>query len=99
VNDRSIRPDESLAAFEQRRAAAANGQAVAPLPPKPPFPGQWIILGPRTRAQLARVLEQAPLSVPVLVALLEQSGSAPEQGWNLVLEAAHLEPADTPPKG
>jgi hypothetical protein len=102
VNDLSIRPDESVAAFEQRRAAAAaapaNGQAVEPLPPAG-RPAQWIVLGPRTRQQLARVLEQAPLSVAVLVALLEQSGAAPEEGWNLVLGEAHLEPAGTPPKG
>jgi hypothetical protein len=99
MTDRSIRPDESVAAFEQRLAAleaAPNGTTVEPLPPAGP-PAQWIVLGPRTRQQLARVLEQAPLSVAVLVALLEQSGAAPEEGWNLVLGEAHLEPVA--PKG
>lgn len=80
-------------------APPANGQAVVPLPPTGP-PAQWIVLGPRTRAQLAHVLEQAPLAVAVLVALLEQSGATPEQGWTLVLEGVHLEPAvPRPPNG
>jgi hypothetical protein len=99
VNDLSIRPDESVAALEQRRAAAptTNGQAVAPLPPAGP-PNQWIVLGPRTLQQLARlVLEQAPLSATVLVALLETSGVPPGVEYQLVLEGAHLEPVT--PKG
>jgi hypothetical protein len=74
-----------------------NGAQVAPLPPETPH--QWIILGPRTRAHLARVLEQSPLANPVLVALLETSGVPEGAGYRLVISAAHLEPAppETPP--
>ena len=70
-------------------------------PPSPATPNghpkdAWIVVGPRTRAHLARVLEQSPLSNAVLVALLEQSGVHEGQGFRLVVDACHLEP-ETPP--
>jgi hypothetical protein len=76
-------------------AAPTNGQAVAPT--LADATGQWIVLGPRTRQQLARVLEQVPLSAAVLVALLETSGVPEGMEYQLVVEAAHLEPVV--PKG
>ena len=59
--------------------AAPNGHA-----------GAWIVVGPRTRAHLARVLEQS--LAPVWVALLETSGVPEGQAWKLVVSEAHLEP-------
>ena len=47
-------------------------------------------MGPRTRAHLARVLEQS--LAPVWVALLETSGVPEGQGWRLVVGKRHLEP-------
>lgn len=56
----------------------------------------WIVVGPRTRAQMALQLERA-FGV-VLLALLETSGVPDGQAYRLVLEAAHLEPVrETPP--
>lgn len=74
-------------ALPQTAPPEANG--VAPLAPTGP-PTQWIVLGPRTRAQMARVLE--PQLAAVWVALLEHAGAAEGQGYALVIDAAHLEP-------
>jgi hypothetical protein len=76
-------------------APPTNGAAVAPLPPDRP-PGQWLVVGPRTRQLLARGCEGAPLGVAALVALLEASGAPDGQEYALVIDAAHLEPA--PPR-
>jgi hypothetical protein len=70
---------------------AARGEyAGPPQAPQNGHAGQWIVVGPRTRAHAARVLEQS--LAPVWVALLETSGVPEGQGWRLVVEAAHLEP-------
>jgi len=54
----------------------------------------WIIIGPRVRAHLGPQLERAlPL---VWLALLEMSGAQEGQGYRLVVDAAHLEPASAP---
>jgi hypothetical protein len=74
----------------------ANGQAVTPLPPDHP-PGQWLVIGPRTRQLLARACEGAPVAVAALVAVLETSGAPEGQEYSLVVDAAHLEPVA--PKG
>jgi hypothetical protein len=55
----------------------------------------WIVVGPRTRAHAARVLEQS--LAPVWVALLETSGVPEGQGWRLVLGECHLEPEPSGP--
>jgi hypothetical protein len=75
-------------------ATPANGAAVTPLPPDRP-PGQWLVIGPRTRAQFAAQLERS-MGV-VLLALLETSGVPEGQEYTLVLDGAHLEPVA--PKG
>jgi hypothetical protein len=58
--------------------------------PKPPFPGEWIAIGPATRERMAAVLEQQ-LGV-VWQALLEQAGARPGQPFRLVIESASLRP-------
>lgn len=72
--------------------APARGEYAGPSPPMPAngHVGQWITVGPRTRAHLARVLEQS--LAPVWVALLETSGVPEGQGFRLVIDGAHLEP-------
>jgi len=70
-------------------APPANGPAVAPLPPDRP-PGQWLVIGPRTRQQFAAQLERS-MGV-VLLALLETSGVPEGQEYTLVISEAHLEP-------
>ena len=72
-----------------------RGEYAGPPPPQnghpaSPSAGAWIVVGPRTRAHLARVLEQS--LAPVWVALLETSGVPEGQGWRLVVDGAHLEP-------
>ena len=72
-----------------------RGEYAGPTPPQPAalqngHPGAWIVVGPRTRAHLARVLEQS--LAPVWVALLETSGVPEGQGCRLVVGEAHLEP-------
>ena len=67
-----------------------RGEYAGPPPPTNGHPGAWIVVGPRTRAHLARVLEQS--LAPVWVALLETSGVPEGQGWRLVVGEAHLEP-------
>lgn len=54
----------------------------------------WIALGPRTRAQMARVLE--PQLAAVWVALLETSGVPDGAPYRLVISGAHLEPEAAP---
>jgi hypothetical protein len=78
-------------------AAPANGAAVVPVQPLPPDrpAGQWLVIGPRTRAQFAAQLERS-MGV-VLLALLETSGVPEGQEYTLVLDGAHLEPVA--PKG
>jgi hypothetical protein len=75
-----------------------RGEYAGPTPPQPQngHAGQWIVVGPRTRAHLARVLEQ---QLPaVWVALLETSGVPEGQEFRLVVGEAHLEP-EPEPKG
>jgi hypothetical protein len=69
-----------------------RGEYAGPTPPQPQngHAAPWIVVGPRTRAHLARVLEQQ--LAPVWVALLETSGVPEGQGWRLVVDGAHLEP-------
>jgi hypothetical protein len=67
---------------------------VTPQGPSGP-PTQWIVIGPRTRQQMATVLE--PQLAAVWVALLETSGVAPEQEFKLVIGEAHLEPVPKAP--
>jgi hypothetical protein len=77
-----------VAALPEAAAPAPNG--VTPQGPSGP-PTQWIVIGPHTRAQMARVLEQQMGAV--WVALLETSGAADGASFRLVVDAAHLEPA------
>ena len=72
----------------QAPPAEANG--VLPQGPSTP-PAQWIVLGPRTRAQLGAVLEQQLGGL--WVALLEVSGAPEGAPYRLVVDGAHLEPA------
>ena len=74
-------------ALPQTAPKAPNG--VAPEGPTGP-PTQWIVVGPRTRQQMANVLEQSLGAV--WVALLETSGAPAGQDYRLVIEGAHLEP-------
>lgn len=67
-----------MAALPETTPAPPNG--VPPLGPSGP-PSQWVVLGPRTQAQLLRVLEQA--GGALLVAALEASGHRVEDGWSL----------------
>ena len=77
--------------LETVRGSTARGEyAGPPLPPANDHLGQWIVVGPRTRAHLARVLEQS--LAPVLVALLETSGVPEGQGCRLVVDSCHLSP-------
>jgi hypothetical protein len=80
-------------------ATPTRGEYAGPTPPQPPpalaqngHAGAWIVVGPRTRGHLARVLEQHPTAAPALVALLETSGAPEGQGWRLVGDSCHLEP-------
>lgn len=76
-----------------RDPPAPRGEDAGPPPPPPQNgrPSAWIVVGPRTRAQLARVLEQRMGAV--WLALLETSGVPEGQPWRLVVSEAHLEPA------
>jgi hypothetical protein len=59
--------------------------------PESETPPSWIVIGPRLRAQLGPQLERAmPL---VWLALMEMSGAQEGQGFRLVIDGAHLEPA------
>jgi len=71
-------------------AAPPEPNGIAPQGPSGP-PTQWIVIGPHTRAQMARVLEQQMSAV--WVALLETSGAADGAPFRLVVDGAHLEPA------
>lgn len=72
---------------DPREPAALRRVAV----PEPQQPPGWIVLGPRLREHLGPQLERAmPL---VWVALLEMSGAREGEGFRLVIDAAHLEPA------
>ena len=77
----------SVAALPTEAPSAKNG--VTPQGPGPLT--QWIVIGPHTRAQMARVLEQQMGAV--WVALLETSGAADGAPFRLVVDGAHLEPA------
>lgn len=67
-----------MAALPETTPAPPNGvPALAPSSP----PSQWVVIGPRTQAQLLRVLEQA--GGALLVAALEASGHRVEDGWSL----------------
>lgn len=81
-----------MAALPQAPPAEANG--VPARGPSTP-PTQWIVIGPRTRAHMAAVLEQ-PLSA-VWNALLEVSGAPPGAAYKLVVGEAHLEPIPNAP--
>lgn len=83
-----------MAALPEAAAPAPNG--VPPLGPAA-VPTQWVVIGPRTQAQLLKVLEQA--GGALLVAALEASGHRVEDGWSLRGEL-HLERAAPPgPEG
>jgi hypothetical protein len=81
-----------VAALPETPPPAPNG--VAPQGPSGP-PDQWIVIGPRTRAQLAAQLERS-MGV-LLLALLETSGAPEGAGYTLVLDGAHLEPVPPVP--
>ena len=70
-------------------APEENGVTVQPLPPDGAARG-WVVVGPRTRDHLARVLEAQ--AAPVWVALLEMSGVPEGAPYRVVVDGAHLEP-------
>jgi len=81
-----------VAALPEAAAPVPNGVAAqAPTGPAT----QWIVLGPRTRANLAAVAERQLAAV--WVALLETSGVPGEQPYQLVVDSAHLEPVPPAP--
>lgn len=82
-----------MAALPEAAAPTPNG--VTPLGPSGP-PAQWVGIGPRTQAQLLKVLEQA--GGALLVAALEASGHRVEDGWSLRGEL-HLERTPPGPEG
>lgn len=68
-----------MSALPETTPAPPNG--VQPQGPTAAVPSQWVVIGPRTQAQLLRVLEQA--GGALLVAALEASGHRVEDGWSL----------------